>query len=311
MTVQFRRAFVAEFGDVKIAALAGERTLRVRFSVERDKLPWPNNAELAVYNLSENTRAKLTQGGSVVGRIQAGYEGDVKQIFFGLLDIIEHEKEGPTWITRMSASDCGEKIKQAKVNTTFAKGTTVSAVIRTILKPLGLGEGNLSSFAGDPELTRTLPHGGALVGNAVEELAYFLRAANLEFSIQDGKLQFTKIGRGIPNTTGPLIAPTTGMVGSAKLVRETVTELTRKKRNPKSAFQGNTIETAFGETVDLITTVECKCLLNPELVPGVPFKVQSATTHGEFVACATRHTGDTDDLDWYTEAKGIPLAEAA
>jgi hypothetical protein len=307
LTVQFRRAFVAEFGDVRIAALQGEQTLRVRFSVERDKLPWPNNAELAIYNLSGDTRAKLTQGGPVVGKIQAGYEGDVKQIFFGLLDIIEHEKDGPNWVTRMSASDCGEKIKQTKVNTSFVKGTSVGTVIKAILKQLGLGEGNLSSFSADPELMRTLPHGGALTGNAVEELTYFLRAASLEFSIQDGKIQFTKIGEGAPNSTGPLISPATGMVGSAKLVRETATDLTRKKS--KRTAQ-NTIQTVLGDTVDLITTVECKCLLNAALVPGVPFKVESETVNGEFVACATRHTGDTADQDWYTEAKGIPLGAA-
>ncbi len=303
--VQFRRAFEAEFGSVKISCLAGETTLRLKFVVDRDKLPWPNSAELAVWNLNADNRAKLTAGGAVAAKIQAGYQGNVKQIFYGLLDIVEHEKDTNTgdWITRMSASDCGEKIKQARVTASFNKGATVLSVLKTILKPLGLGEGNLSSFTLDPALLRTLPHGGSLHGNAAEELAYFLRSAGLEFSIQDGKLQFCKIGEGAPNTEGPLLSANTGMVNAPKLSREKQTDLTKKGK----AKTPNTITTVFGEQVDLVTTVEATCLLQPALVPGVPFRIESENVNGDFLAVATRHSGDTHEQDWYTQVKGVPL----
>jgi hypothetical protein len=308
MTQQFFRALVAEFGDVKIDASGGfDNTLRVAFNVERDKLPWPNNAELAVWNLNAETRAKLTKAGSLVARVAAGYDGQTDQIFYGLLDTVEHIKEGPDWITRMSASDCGEKIKQAKVSKSFGKGVLVKDVVKEILKVLGLGEGNLAAFANDSDMLRPIGHGGALHGNAVEELTHFLRSASLEFSIQDGKLQFVKIGKGVPNSRGPLITPGTGLVGSARLVREKATDLTRRKDKKKKV---NTVETIFGESVDMITTVEGKCLLNASLVPGVPFQVESATVNGNFVCVAVRHVGDIRDQDWYSEWKGIPVEES-
>lgn len=305
MTFQFGRSVIAEFADVKIEGTEG---LRVTFAIERDKLPWPNNAELAVYNLNPVTRSMLTSSGKVTAKIQAGYAGDVSQLFFGVLDIVEHVKDGTNWVTRMSASDAGEKIKQARVSTTFAKSTTYLAVIRALLKQLGLGEGNLSSFASHPDLLRKLPFASALHGNAVEELTYFLRAANLEFSIQDQKIQFLKIGEGAPNLTAPLISATSGMIGSPRLVKEKATDLTRKKTR---ATAQNSILTALGDDVDMITTVEGECLLSAKMVPGVTFRVESETVNGDYLACATKTTGDTHGNDWQTQFKGMPLGEAA
>ncbi len=307
MTLQYRRALTAEFGDVLVEALDGQtNALRVAFNVERDKLPWPNNAELAVYNLSEQTRAKLTAAGPVSARLVAGYVGDVNEIFFGVLDIVEHIKEGTEWITRMSASDAGEKIKQARVSKSFSKNVTYLIVVQEILKVLGLGEGNLKAFAADPELTRKIPHGGALHGNAVEELAYFLRSCNLEFSIQGGKLQFLKIGSGAPGLAGPVIKASSGMIGSPRLVREKCTDLTRKK--VKRTVQ-NSIQTALGESVDMITTVEGQCLLNSKLTPGAAFQIESETINADYLCCAVKHTGDTRGPDWTTDFKGMPLAD--
>lgn len=308
MTVkQFRRALVAEFADIKIDATNSEdNILRVAFNIERDKLPWPNNAELAVYNLSAATRAKLTAAGPVSARLSAGYVGDVNQLFFGVLDIVEHIKDGTEWITRMSASDAGEKIKQCRVSTSFSKDQTYLTVVRTILKAIGLGEGNLKSIASAPELVRKLTHGGGLHGNAVEELAYFLRSCNHEFSIQDGKIQFLKIGSGAAGLEAPDINATSGMIGSPRLVREKCTDLTRPKTKKTTK---NTVETFFGEKVDMITTVEGECLLNARMVPGVAFGIQSESVNGTHLCCAARHTGDTRANDWTTAFKGMPLAE--
>jgi hypothetical protein len=309
--LQFHRAFVAEFGDVKIEALQGEETLRVQFCIERDKLPWANNAELAVWNLNPTTRAKLTAAGPVVARISAGYDGEANQIFFGLLDIVEHIKEGPAWITRMSASDCGREIRESKISKSFAKGTLVRDVIKALLKELGLGEGNLSAFANDSDLLRPLPHGGALHGNVVEELTHFLRSAALEFSIQDGKVQFVKIGRGAPNTSGPLLTPDTGLVGSARLVKERRSGPERAELKKKKAAETGTVRAVLegrgDPDVDSVTVCEATCLLNAAVVPGVPFRVQSETVNGGFVCAAMRHRGDSHDQEWYTELRGTPL----
>lgn len=305
--LQFFRSFVAEFGDVKIDGTDGDdSTLRVRFMVERDRLPWPNSAELEVFNLSRDSRAKLSKAGAVTARILAGYDAEPSQIFFGRLENVEHIKEGPDWITRMSASDCGREIAESRVTVSFAKGTLVRDVIKEILKVLGLGEGNLSAFANDSDLLRPLPFGGALHGNAVEELTHFLRSAALELSIQDGKVQFVKIGRGVPNTKGPLLSPSTGLVGSPRLVREKARGLCEDGRKKKPS--GTVREALEGGTDDsMIMTVEATCLLNPSVVPGVPFRVESEHINGDFVCVAMRHTGDSRGVEWYTEVKGIPL----
>lgn len=306
MTVQFGRSVIAEFADVRIEST---NSLRVTFAVERDKLPWPNNAELAVYNLNPVTRSMLTSSGKVTAKIQAGYQGKVDQVFFGVLDIVEHVKDGPTWITRMSCSDSGERIKQTRVSTTFAKGTIYRDVIKALLKQLGLGEGNLSAFANHGDLLKKLPYSSTLHGSATEELTYFLRLANLEFSIQDAKIQFLKIGEGAPNLTAPLISATSGMIGSPRLVREKVTDLTRPKTK-RTAEDTVAAALAGPDNTDTIMTVEGECLLNAKLVPGVTFRVESESINADYLAVATRTTGDTHGQDWTTRFKGMPLEGA-
>lgn len=301
MTFQFGRSVIAEFADVRIEGTEG---LRVSFAVERDKLPWPNNCELAVYNLNPVTRSMLTSAGKVTARLQAGYQHDVNQLFFGLLDVVEHTKEGPLWVTRMSCSDAGERIKQARVATTFAKGTTYRDVIKALLKQIGIGEGNLSTFASAPELMRKLSYAATLQGSATEELTYFLRLANLEFSIQDQQVQFIKIGEGAPNLKAPLLTPTSGLLGSPRLVKEKATDLTRKRTRKTLE---NSILSALGDDVDMITTVEGECLLNGKLVPGMTFGIESETINGNYLAVATHATGDTHAPLWTTRFKGMPL----
>jgi hypothetical protein len=157
-------------------------------------------------------------------------------------------------------------------------------------------------------MLRTLPGGTALHGNAVEELTYFLRSAGLEFSIQNGKIQFVKIGQGVPNSKGPVLSPETGLVGSVELSREKCSDLTRKApKRKKTESEVADFLAGKAEDPDMVTTIEGKCLLNPRLVPGVPFRVDSETVQGEFLCCAIRHIGDSRGNDWFTEFRGIPL----
>lgn len=309
--ISFFRSFVAEFGNVKIDGTAGaDDTLRVEFLVERDKLFFPNCAELRVTNLSADTRAQLTAAGPVTARISAGYDADPSVIFFGVLDHCEHVKDGSSgdWTTRLSSSDGARHIKETGVSKSFAKGTTVATIIKEILKSLHLGEGNIKDFANDSDMLRILNAGASVFGNAAEELTYWLRSAGLEFSIQNSKIQFTKIGRGAPNTEGPLLTPDTGLVGSVTLSRERCTDLTRKgPKKRKTEDQIADVLAGKSDDDDTVQVIEGTCLLNPKLVPGVPFRVESATVTGDFLCCAIRHRGDSRGNDWFTEFHGIPL----
>jgi hypothetical protein len=92
------------------------------------------------------------------------------------------------------------------------------------------------------------------------------------------------------------------------LGREKCSDLTRKEpKKKKTESEIADLLTGKKDDDDMVQTIEGMCLLNPQMTPGVPFRVESATVNGDFLCCAIRHRGDSRGSDWYTEFKAIPL----
>lgn len=276
---QFRRSFVLEIGDKKIESLSGATSLRCAFSVERDKTPEPNNAEVAIWNLNKESRQSLEESAEgVTSRLEVGYQDAVQQVFFGILRKVETIREGADWITHASAGDGEDRIITSRVHKSFARDTLIKDVLRELVKSLELGEGNLHTIPAPAFLKNggklSAPY--AVSGPADHELTEFTRSIGLEWSVQDGEVQLTEVGK--PATgliVGPLISPDTGLIGS-----------------PRLDTKGKVLGTA---------------LILPDLVPGAAFQLQSERITGQFLAEKTRHYGDTDAQEWYVDFKGAPI----
>jgi hypothetical protein len=286
----FQRAYRLTVGGIEIDAREGVglNSLRVAFAVERDVKRVPNNAEVAIWNLSPSSQAGLAKLANVPVRLEAGYVGDVGVVFQGDLRSARTKREGPDTVTRVSGGDGEVKIRTARINRTFAAGTPIGTVLRELGKALGVGEGNLRQFLGAQlrNGSKTLSRALTLRGSVFDELEHVTRSCGLGWSIQDSALQLREAGLPVGDRQGPLLRPDTGLIGEVEV--ETVA-----KEEP--GFAAGSVRVCG------------RCLLRPDLIPGVPFRVESEALTSNLVCMATAANGDSHSTDsWCIDWTGRP-----
>lgn len=285
----FIRAYRLTVGTVEIDALSGvgPNALRIAFNVERDHKRAPNNAEVAIWNLSRSNQQALAKLTVVPVQLEAGYADSTGVIFKGDLRTARTRREGTDFVTRVSAGDGESKIRVARIGKTFKAGTPIGDVIAELGKSLGVGIGNLNQFRGarlkngDATLKRPLTVAGA----SSDELERFCRSCGLEWSVQAGVLQLRENGLPVGSDRGPLLRADTGLVGDVETERATKTE--------NGVVKGQQI-------------VSGSCLMRADLVPGRSFRVESREFIGNLVCVRTVHAGDSHAEGWTVDWTGVP-----
>lgn len=245
--------------------------LRTTFKLTLDDKPEPNNAEIAVWNLSPDSRAAMNGKGFRV-ILSAGYEEDAEQIFSGDVRRFDHQRVGPDWITKLDIGDGERAFRFARMSESFGAGTPISEVVRRAVKALQVDPGNaLQKIQG---VVGEFATGYVAHGRASLELSRLLMPQGFTWSVQNGRLQILGPGD-YTDEVGPLISPDTGMIG--------------------------TPEVGSPEEKGKPAQLKVKSLLLPRMRPGQRFELRSAAKSGTFRARKVVHSGDTAGQDWYTE----------
>lgn len=263
--------------------------LRVAFSVAKSTAEEPNTCRISVYNLSEDTRARLSRMRGVPLRLEAGYTGNAALLFQGDTRRtpagIQHVKAGPDRVTTLECGDGETAYRYARYSGSYAPGTSVTKVAEDMAKALGVGLGNLEETlraGGFRQGLQSFPAGFAARGRASEELNGLMRSLGLEASIQDGKLQVLKPGEPLKGQA-VLLTPETGLRGSPAY------------------------NSAEGKEKDGPPTLKVSSLLQPALRPGVQVRVEARTVRGFFKVKAVTHAGDTHGGDWASECTCVAV----
>jgi hypothetical protein len=279
--------FVVESSSAKIDSL------RIAFDIERDEKPWPNSAEVVIWNLNEDHRNWLGQQTAIPCKLTAGYRDSSGVIFEGMLQNARSIKDGPDWVTTLYADDGaldkdGEPLASKSIHKTWGKGTPVFKVLQDFVKELNVKPGNstIQTAAASVLTGNALTHAFTVDGPLFEELIYFMRSCALTWSIQDGGIQ-VRIAPEVPaDVVAQIVSPLTGLVG------ETATETLKIERE-------NSITKK--KEITPVTVTAGRCLMLPQLKPGHQFILQSRNNTGPQIAKLVRHTGDTRGGDWYTD----------
>ncbi len=228
--------------------------------VEKSLKPEPNTAEITLFNLNQDHRAKLEElrpkAGALKGipvKVEAGYEGgQTSVIWLGDLRTVESYYEKPDWVTVVGTGD-GEKAHQeARINQSMGPGTTATAVLTALAKSLGVGAGNVATAAAELEakgFSSAFAHGIVLSGQTSRHLTDWCKSAGLEWSVQDGALQFVRRGATMPGKA-LLLSSDTGLLGSP--------------------------------TVDNEGIMTCRTLMIPDVRPGVLLQMNSSRVKGGY-----------------------------
>lgn len=255
----------------------GDGGMRIQFKVKKTLKKEPNTSEIRVSNLSPDRRASLQKKGVKV-LLEAGYKDTgLSRIFSGDVRTVDHVRSGADWETVMQLGD-GERAWQfARVNESFAPGTPIANVVKTLAGSLGLDLGNTNDQLKD--ITGTFDHGYCASGSASRAFDGVMKACRFDWSVQDGALQLLKPGQALSQSI-PEISPSSGLVNSPEMGTP------QKKGKP--------------------TLVKFDALLTP-VKPGAKARLKSERYDGDVRVVSVEFTGDTHGGDWYSKIAGEVL----
>lgn len=269
----FDRRAVLQMGAVEIDGL------RVAFKVEKTAEPEPNDAEVSVWNLSRETRAKVTQD-RVPIVLRVGYGTGISQVFAGdiLRDGITTVRDGSDWVTTFKAGDGAEAYRTSRVQEAFGKGAKLADVFKKTAESMGVGMGNALTKIRQGDAKGALTEffqGAVLSGRTPDELTRVCGSLGYGWSIQDGQLQIIEKGKWTDDEA-VLLAPDSGLIGSPEPGKDGITKI--------------------------------RSLLQPTIKPLRRVKLETRFCNGFFVVMKVTHSGDTHGNDWFSdcEARLIP-----
>jgi len=254
------------------------RDLRVKFKVEKSLGEDPNTCAVEIYNFAESTRAEVEHKPLHV-RLDAGWGENLQRLFTGDLTHASTKRDGNVgWITTLTLAEGGRAYQNARVKSSFAKGTKAKAAIAEIAESMGLKMPTNVNEA--KELAEQFVSGVSLTGPSRTQMTKILKGKGFGWSIQNDELQILRRGD-VRAETAYLVNQRTGMLGSPAL--------------------GAPNEPGEAPTLTL------KMRLYPALTPGARIKVEAAKINGIFRLSKVTHTGDTRGAEWYTDIEAKQL----
>jgi len=262
----FRRAYSLVVGTQDISKLA------IEFSVKKSLKPGtPNSCDLKVRNLSEDTRLYFGMlGPSIPVTLSAGYADPVGMsvLFQGTVrGSLPAVTEGPDIVSHLSSGDKAHALAQSRINTNFAAGTSPQQVIQSIAAAMGVGVGNIGHAVQvlGAKGVASMFSGAGISGKASYWLNNLCKSSNLEWSVQNGALQFLEKNKPL-NATAIILSASTGLLGSP--------------------------------SVDNKGVVQCSALLIPGLTPGRLVSIQAKSLQGVFRIFETEAEGQSYGDPW-------------
>jgi hypothetical protein len=270
--------------------------LDISAKIEKSTDDKPNTCELSIWNLSEQhrqqiaelnppsaqvsvtakakekaaARKKATKGIPVM--IEAGYgdglDDDLSLLWLGDLRYAHSERQGPDWVTKLEAGDGEKAYQNARMNVSYGPKTPVDVALRAMVRALGLGEGNVEATVNRLKLAgggTMFPQGVVLAGSVSRLLNNFARSADLEWSIQNGAVQFIDRGKAL-DQEAILVSSDTGMIDVP--------------------------------TVDVDGVLTVKMLLVKDIRPGRKLVVDARGVKGNYKAEKISYTLDSAGNDW-------------
>lgn len=263
----FKRAWNIQIGTLEVS------NLHCVFHVKKTLKPAPNTAEIAIYNLAKEHRDYLSKTKKLTCRIEAGYEEGVSQIFLGQVRSAKSKWEGADCITEISTGDSEEEIRKAQLRVPVGPKASPGDVLTSIAGALKVQPGNLQRVADELRnkgKTIFAKH-TQLSGSASRNLTDFCRAADLEWTIEDGALLLVNKDLAL-DKKHILLNANSGLIGAP--------------------------------TLDAEGKINLKCLMIPGIRPAQALKVESEEVNGFFRAEQISYSGETNGHTWEIEIEG-------
>lgn len=262
----FGRVCVVTVGDREYSGV------RTTFKVSRSTSGKPNQIEISLYNLAQDSRERMRVQGLPV-RLVAGYEDASALIGSGDLWDARPVRDG-TEITMVLRATDGDKGFRNQVRKSWTGGTPRRDVVQALADGMGLGivPSSLDLVDGVFSSARVVS------GPAAQALDRIALSMDLDWSIQDGQLLLVKRD-GTTYEQAVVLERGSGLIGSP--------EQQERRTGAKASDRG---------------LVRAVSLLNPMLRPGRAVALLSQMVSGKFRCDVVDHEGDTHDEGRWTSS---------
>lgn len=243
--------------------------LDIEFNVKFDDDMEANEAEITIYNLSNNTVNQFKKGSQI--SIEAGFKGDTGVIFTGYITKVQTSHDDADKTTIIKCID--DVSKKTITEKTYAAGTKASYILKDLLNMTGTP---IAVF----KMRRdwTYKDEEKVDGDLMENIKSYSEVCGVSTYINKGKIysRYIKEGDNIYFS----LSEDTGLIGSPEYFEEEKTAEDYK-------------ETVKG--------YECEMLLQHRMSAGAIVELKSLDASGTFRVCSGEHTFNIDEC--ITKAK--------
>lgn len=238
---------------------------KVPFSTSED----PDISEISIMNLSKTTISAIESKAYVI--LNAGYKGDIGNILTGKIEEISSKWETVDKVTTLKVSDGGFEWRKARIQKTYAPGSTAKYIMKDLSGILGLEVVEIS-----PKNDIVYQLGRTISGSIESALKGLVKDTDSKMYINKSKLYIRDKNKG--TQTGFLLNSDTGLVGSPEKQEEE------------------------DESGKKIIKYKVECLLNHKITTDNIIKIESRTVNGTYRVERGSHDGD-----FITEMIVVPI----
>lgn len=266
---------------------------QITFSIKKDNNKDPNQAEIVVYNLSDDTVNYINRGirNNLAVALAVGYEGEeLVMIFKGTIQWVSDTFDSVDRKTTLHCLDGGINIAEARTSRSYPKGTKIKRVVTDLVKDLGTTEGNIHV-----DNDQTLSSATAMCGNTSHYLEHICKSIDHNVSIQDGSVYVTPRSQ-MSSARSAYISPETGLIGSPEPFHNDIKptkKVTKSSKKAKKPTDG----------------VKFKCQMNGAILPEKTIWLKSRDYDCPFKVVSVSHNGDKEGKEWVTEVECVSVSE--
>lgn len=265
-------------------------SIKISFDVDRDLSQETNKLKIKLWNLTEESRAKIEKEDLKI-ELYAGYKenGGAKKLFSGSVIRAVSLDEGKDVTTEIQASDGQVPVRDTVLSLSYAPNTSSEIIVKAISDGMGL-----PLVVGDGVEFVAYENGYSFIGKGADALDEICQGQGLDWSIQNSVLQVILAG-GTAKKSGLVFSASTGLLGSpARIVKARPKEdQETAKRKAKQDQKKEKPEKKAGWKIET--------LLAPTVNPGDAVKVESRVIEGWFRVETIKHHGEVYGGDYRTQ----------
>lgn len=277
--------------------------LQIDFDIKKDNTHRANLGTISITNLSDEIVDYINENASnrLAVLLKAGYKDQGMQVI--VQAEVSHFEDNwnsdlTTRTTKLTLSDGETALLTATTSRAYRKGTLLNKILDDLILDMNLPKGRIVPYVA----TETLSYSKSFTGIASDNLKNLADATGRTFSVQDGAVYYTVLGKALKQNILQLDYDS-GLIGIPSvraMSAKQLYELDIKKTKAKNTEVKKKIENK--EDVGLTVT----CLLNGAIIPETTIYLKSKYVTGFFKAVEVAHTGSYEsdgDSSWTTELK--------